>query len=40
MSNQEFLKASKDGDLESIKKFLSDKKININYKDILNEKHS
>lgn len=34
MNNQEFLKASEDGDLESVKRYLSTKKIDINCRGI------
>lgn len=36
MSNQEFVEASKKGDLETIQRLLESKRININSKDIRN----
>ena len=40
MSNKEFLKASKKGDLETVRRLLSSKKIDINTKNILIQKYS
>lgn len=40
MKTQRFLEASKKGDLETVQLLLSSKKIDINMKDILNQKHS
>ena len=37
MSNEEFLEASKRGDLETIQRLLASKKIDINMKDILTQ---
>lgn len=36
MNNQEFLNASRKGDLETVRQLLSNKKIDINCKDINN----
>ena len=34
MDDQNFISASEDGDLQSVKSFLSDKEVDINYQDI------
>ena len=40
MSNQDLLDASKNGDLKSVQRLLTNKNIDINCKDILIQNHS
>lgn len=39
-NNKKLLKASEEGDIETVKKLLTKGDININYKDILSQSHS